>query len=201
MQKRTNYTALFFLCTTIVLAIGLFISRKNSKPRIYDSSTIMTRIAYIQDLALVKYNYAGVIGYKDYMKLLNINIPLTDKYFLLKYNGYIKAGIDFNEIQVNVINAKTVHVSIPRPKIMDTVIDNNSIQVYNESENAFNPIKISDFNEAVSREKKRMIDDAQKQGIYKEATRHAKMVLTSLLREMGFEEIKITEEIRIPQPN
>ncbi len=201
MRKKISYITLFFLCTTILLGVLLFISRRNNRPRCYDSSTIMTRVAYIQDLALVKYNYAGVIGYKDYMKLLNINIPLTDKYFLLKYNGYIKAGIDFKDVHVDVINAKSVHISIPRPKIMDTVIDNNSIQVYNESDNAFNPIKISDFNEAVSREKKRMIEEAEKQGIYKEATQQAKLVLTSLLREMGFEDIKITEEIRIPQPN
>jgi len=159
----------------------------------------VNRITYMQELALVKHNYTGVISYKDYMKFLNINVPLTDKYFLLKYNGYIKAGVDFNRIIVDVKNDSTVHVSIPRPKIMDTVIDEKSVEVFNESENAFNPIKISDYNDALSREKNVMIRDAMKQGIYTEATNQAKMAITSLLREMGFRQINITEELNIPQ--
>lgn len=197
--KKINYSTLFFLLTTILLAFTLIIVQRKDKTRGYDSSSILTRISYLQELALVKYNYTGVIGYKDHMKILSINIPLTDKYFLLKYNGYLKAGIDFQQIKVNVIDDKTVHVSIPKPKIFDTVIDENSIKVYNESENAFNPIKISDYNEAISREKNGMIQDAIKNGIYRDATSQAKLAITSLLKEMGFEDIKITEEIIIPQ--
>jgi hypothetical protein len=161
----------------------------------------MNRITYMQELALVKHNYTGVISYKDYMKFLNINLPLTDKYFLLKYNGYIKAGVDFSRIKVDVKNDTTVHVSIPKPKILDTVIDEKSIEVFNESQNAFNPIKISDYNDALSREKSVMIRDAMKQGIYMEATRQAKMAITTLLNEMGFTQIHITEEFIIPQPH
>lgn len=108
----------------------------------------MNRVSYLQELALVQHNYTGVISYKDYRKFLNLNVPLTDKYFLLKYNGYVKAGVDFSRIKVNVLSSTNVHVSIPKPKILDTVVDENSIEVFNESENAFNPIKIADYNEA-----------------------------------------------------
>src|SRR5690554_5847126 len=125
----------------------------------------MNRITYMQELALVKHNYTGVISFKDYKKFLRINVPLTDKYFLLKYNGYIKAGVDFERIKVNVENDSTLHVSLPKPRILDIVIDEKSIEVYNESENAFNPIKISDYNEALIREKNVMASDAIKQGI------------------------------------
>lgn len=200
--RKINKSTLFFLFTTLVLGVLLIINvTKQEKKRGYDSSSIMNRISYIQDLALVKYNYTGVISYRDYKKLLNINIPLTDKYFLLKYNGYIKAGVDFSRIKIDVQNDSSVHVSIPKPKIMDTVIDENSIEVFNESENAFNPIKISDYNEAVSREKNVMIRDAVKQGIYTESTAQAKLALSSLLKEMGFTDINITEELTIPSPH
>ena len=133
------------------------------------------------------------------MKFLNINIPLTDKYFLLKYNGYLKAGVDFSRVKIDVKNDSTIHVSIPKPKILDTVIDEKSVQVFNESENAFNPIKISDYNEALIREKDIMIKDAVNQGILADATEQAKMVLKAMLEEMGFSQIYITEEITIPQ--
>ncbi|MDD4008915.1 MAG: DUF4230 domain-containing protein [Fermentimonas sp.] len=199
-MRKITLPTLFFFITTVILAIALLIrNSKQAEEYGYNSSTVMNRITHIQELALVKHNYTGVISYKDYMKFLNINIPLTDKYFLLKYNGYLKAGVDFSRVKIDVKNDSTIHVSIPKPKILDTVIDEKSVQVFNESENAFNPIKISDYNEALIREKDIMIKDAVNQGILADATEQAKMVLKAMLEEMGFSQIYITEEITIPQ--
>lgn len=199
-MRKISIPTLFFFVTTIILTFTLLVTNKSGEKDFgYDSSTVLSRITHIQELALVKHNYTGVIGFKDYKKILNINIPLTDKYFLLKYNGYLKAGVDFSRIKINALTDTLVHVSIPKPEIFDTVIDEKSVQIYNESENAFNPIKISDYNEALAREKSIMINDAINQGILKDATEQAKMVLTAMLEEMGFTEIKITEELIIPQ--
>lgn len=199
-MKKVSIPTVFFFLTTVILAITMLInSRLTDRVVVYDSSTVMSRITHIQELALVKHNYTGVIGFKDYKKVLNINIPLTEKYFLLKYNGYLKAGVDFSRIKLNALTDSMVHVSIPKPEIFDTVIDEGSVQIYNESENAFNPIKITDYNEALSREKNIMINDAINQGILKDATDQAKMVLTAMLEEMGFVDIRITEELVIPQ--
>lgn len=179
----------------------MFSNRANEKDQGYDSSSVMNRISYMQELALVRYNYTGVISYRDYRKLFNLNVPLTDKYFLLKYNGYIKAGVDFSQIKVNVINPTDVHVSIPKPKILDTVVDENSMEVFNESENAFNPLKMNDYKEALIREKEVMTKDAIKQGIHEQATEQAKLTLSTLLRDMGFTNIEITEEFVVPRAN
>jgi hypothetical protein len=48
-------------------------------------------------------------------------------------------------------------------------------------------------------EKNVMIRDAIDQGIFKQATGEAKIAITSLLKEMGFKDIHITEELVIPQ--
>lgn len=198
-ESKINYSALFFLATTILLGIWLLAGRsKSSGDRRYDSSSILDRIVYLQDLALVKYNYTGVISYKDNMKIMNINVPLTEKHFLLKYSGYVKAGVDFSRIKVEVDN-KSVRVSMPKAKITDAVIDENSVEVYNESDNAFNPIKINDYNKALLQEKNTMVGEAEKRGLLKEATAQARLAITSLLKQMGFEKIEITEEIAIPQ--
>ena len=200
-NKRINFVTIFFILTSILLAI-LLVTNRSSKNREqgYDSTTILNRVVPIQELALVKYNYSGVIGYKDFIKFLKINVPLTEKSFLLKYNGYIKAGVDFKDMKVEVIG-KDVHISLPRPKILDTLIDEKSIRVYNESINAFNPLKISDYNHAILKEKETMIDDAISQGILNDANKQAEMVLTSIMKDMGFENIKITQEITISKPN
>lgn len=196
---KVNILTVFFFVLSVILALLLMAeNKKTEREKGYDSSSVMNRISFIQELALVRYNYTGVISYKDWRKFLNINVPLTDKYFLLKYNGYIKAGVDFSRIQVAVKNDSTIHISIPKPKVLDTVIDEKSVRVYNESENAFNPIKISDYNEALSNEKNVMIRDAIDQGIFRQATDQAKIAITSLLKEMGFTDIHITEELAMP---
>lgn len=198
VKKRSNSTY-FFLATTIILAMLLIFNKMNeAKDRRYDTSTVLSKIVHIQELATVKYNYSGVIGYKDNFKILNISVPLTDKYFLLKYNGYLKAGVDFSKIKVN-INGENVHVSMPRAQIFDIVIDENSVKVYDESENAFNPIKISDYNKALADEKETMRQDAIKQGVLKDANNQAELAIKSLLQEMGFKNINITLEVVIPE--
>lgn len=198
-KNKVNYTTWFFIVVSIVLGVILFVNRSNiNKQRGYDTTTVLNRIVHIQELALVKYNYSGVIGFKDYMKIMNINVPLTEKFFLIKYNGYIKAGVDFDKIKVEV-HEKRVHVSMPKPKVLETNIDEKSVRVYDESMNAFNPISINDYNKAIIKEKNTMRSDAIKQGILDDASQQARLALTSILKEMGFEQIDITEEIAMPQ--
>lgn len=198
--RSISFITIFFILTTVLLTI-LLISNNFSKDKElgYDSTAVLNRVVPIQELALVKYNYSGVIGYKDFLKILKINVPLTEKSFLLKYNGYIKAGVDFENMKVEVSD-KDVHISLPRARILDTLIDEKSIRVYNESMNAFNPLTIADYNKAIMKEKDNMVSDAITQGILKDATKQAEVVLTSIMKDMGFENIKITQEIRIPRP-
>ena len=200
-RKGVNLITIFFILTTVILSI-LLVSNKFSKTKVqvYDSTAVLNRIVPIQELALIKYNYSGVIGYKDFLKILNINVPLTQKSFLLKYNGYIKAGVDFENIKIEV-TGKDIHISIPNARILDTLIDEKSIRVYNESMNAFNPLTIGDYTKAIMKEKNNMVTDAITQGILKDATKQAEVVLTSIMKDMGFENIKITQEITIPRPN
>ena len=200
-KGRINFITIFFILTTLLLSFIIVLNYQSKDQKSgYDSTTILNRVMPIQELALVKYNYSGVIGYKDFIKVLKINIPLTEKSFLLKYNGYIKAGVDFKYMKVDV-SGKDIHISLPNPKILDTLIDEKSIKVYNESINAFNPLTIADYNKAIMKEKETMINAAISQGILTDATAQAELVLTSIMKDMGFENIKITHEITLPKPN
>lgn len=201
-EKNFKVSTIFFLLTTVVLLVLLIINytKKPKEEFGYNSTTVLAKIINIQELALVKYNYTGVVGFKDNYKILNISVPFTDKYFLLKYNGYIKAGINFERIKVDVED-KSVHVSMPKPELMDIVIDEKSVKVYDESENAFNPIKISDYNQALIKEKDTMKKDAVNQGILKDAKKQSELAIRSMLEQMGFEEIVITDEVVLPSKN
>ena len=62
------------------------------------------------------------------------------------------------------------------------------------------PLTIADYNKAIMKEKENMVSGAISQGILKDATKQAEIVLTSIMKDMGFENIKITQEIKIPSP-
>ena len=197
MYRKTNYPAIFLLIVAIVLAFFLF-KKSNKQPR-YDSSAIMEKIAYVKELSLVKYNYSGVISYSDYMKFMNLQVPLTEKTFLIRYNGYVKAGIDVSQSSVSV-SGKNVKVILPKPTIQETVIDEKTIQVFDESMNIFNPTKVADYQKAIIGEKNKIMQDALGKGILTESSDQAHKFITSLLDELGFEKVEISEAetLRVP---
>ncbi len=54
---RINIPTVFFFALSVVLAVLLLAGNKKAeKEKGYDSSSVMNRISYIQELALVKYN-------------------------------------------------------------------------------------------------------------------------------------------------
>lgn len=197
MYRKTNYPAIFLLIVAIVLAFFLF-KKSNKQPR-YDSSAIMEKIAYVKELSLVKYNYSGVISYSDYMKFMNLQVPLTEKKFMIRYSGYVKAGIDVSQASV-FVSGKNVKVILPKPTIQETVIDEKTIQVFDESMNIFNPTKVADYQKAIVGEKNKIMQDALGKGILTESSDQAHKFITSLLDELGFEKIEISEAetLRVP---
>lgn len=117
-------------------------------------------------------------------------MPFTKKYFLLKYTGYVKAGIELKDISVK-IQKDFIEVQLPKAKIFDTFINEKSIHVYNQSGNIFNPLKIEDYNKAIIAEKNKIEKDAIKDGILDIATEQAHLVLSLLLSDMNFKKIEI----------
>lgn len=187
------------MLTTVVLSYFLFVNKSwRGKEEQYNSSIIMNKLTAIQELATVKYNYTGVVSYRDAIKLFQMNVPLTEKSFIFKYNAYLKAGVDFSRMKVELYDEGKVHVSMPRAQIFDIVIDENSVRVFNETDNAFNPIKIGDYNKALLQEKATIRQDAIDNGLLKDANRQAELMLKSFLKEMGFDEVDITLEITVP---
>ncbi len=191
-MRRNNLAVWLLLAVALVLAFLLYRSGHSQDKSEYDSTAIMEKISYIGELSLVKYSYTGVISYKDYMKFMNFQVPLTDKSFLIQYSGYVKAGIDMSKTTVHV-SGKQVKIGLAKPVIQETVIDEKSLQVFDQSMNILNPVKVSDYQKAIVGEKNKIIRDAISKGILTESSDQAHKYITSLLEELGFEKIEIDE--------
>ena len=199
-MRRTNYSALLMLALALVLAFMLYRTKYAQSRQLYDSSVIMEKISYVKELSLVKYSYSGVISFTDYLRFINLQVPMTEKSFLIKYTGYVKAGIDVSKTTVSV-KGKTVKIGLPKPVIQETVIDEKSLQVYDESMNILNPIKVADYQKAIVAEQNKIKQDALAKGILTESSDQAHKFITLLLEELGFEIIEIDEinTLTLPQ--
>ena len=62
------------------------------------------------------------------------------------YDGVIKAGVDLTKVSIAVDEAaKTVSVTLPGSQILSHEIPEDSLEVFDESDNIFNRITIEDY--------------------------------------------------------
>ena len=156
-----------------------------------NSTLVIERISGIWELATTKYYYTNVVSYKENMKINDVEIPFTQKGFLIKYDGYLKAGIDINSIKIISEMDNQIKISISKPKILDHTIDEKSVNVYDEKNSVFNSIKIKDVFDMISSEKKKMEEKMVENGFLEEADKNTRIALENMLKNMGFTSVEI----------
>lgn len=195
MKKRNKIFLLLILALSVVLAILFLNNKSKSETPEYTSDSILEKISFIQELSLVKYNYSGVISYnKNNREIMTFEVPYSKKSFLIKYNGYVKAGINMQETKVEV-EGNIVRVHLPKPIVLETVIDEKSMLVYDEKMEIFAEKKmLKDYQKAIVGEKNRITRNAVEKGILTESSDQAHKFIRNFLSELGFETIIIDEQ-------
>ena len=128
------------------------------------STTIKNQLTEINELALYSYDYSKVGKFSNKLSFNGWKIPLTQKTFIITYDGSIKAGIDLKQAKISIDNEQ-LNITLPAAKILSHEIDENSIEVYDESSNIFNQISINDYKSFATKEKKKNEKEAISNGI------------------------------------
>lgn len=147
------------------------------------STTIKNQLVEINELAVYSYDYSKVGKFSDNLTFNGWDIPLTQKNFLITYDGTLKAGIDFKDSKIE-INGDTLDISIPQSKVLSNEINENSIEVYDESNNVFNQISINDYKSFAKKEKSKVEKEAIANGILEKANDRIKEILTTYLQSI-----------------
>lgn len=114
---------------------------------------------------------------KTYFKFFS-----SESNFVYSYDGVVTAGIDFKDITVTRDDAnKKIMVSLPKASIQNTDIDYESFKVYKEKEGLWNPIKISDYNDAMIEFEKNAEKKAIEKGILDRADEGAKSLIKNFV--------------------
>lgn len=189
--RYTLFSGFVLACIFTLAFVLIFNYHAVEEQSVYTASSIIQKILPIQEFSLVEYHYTSVIGLKSSKSLGELPLPFTQKFFLATYDGTIKAGIDMNQANIEILDNK-VSVILPKAKITNHNIDEQSLVVYDESKNILNPIKISDYNDALKQEKAAMEKKASENGILKQAEEKAKTLTESMLKDLNFEQVLVT---------
>lgn len=142
------------------MAYKLVDSQKTPEPiievenqTIEDSTVIMERVERLWEMSSNKYFYSNVLAFKDNLRIKDFQVPFTEKSYLIKYDGYLKAGINAEDMEILFNEGKTIKIKLKNSKILDHVIDEKSVYVYDEKNSIFNNLSIKDIFNQLSEEK------------------------------------------------
>lgn len=155
------------------------------------SSNIEEKVSRLVELSTIKYNYTNIVEYDDKMQVNGMNIPFTNKKFILKYSGYIKAGIDLSTIDVKVKDKSSIIVKMDKAEIFENVISEEDVYFFDEKDSVFNKLSFKDLYSVLIDEKEKMKEEVVEKGILNDAQANGKEIIYSLLEGMGFTDITI----------
>ena len=190
MRLRTRLlliaAAVVLVCGAMLAAflLGLRQGGQEETP-VITSDLLGERLRSAQELVTVAYYYTNMGRFENHVDFYGWKVPLTTKSFIVSDDGVIKAGVDLGGVEVEVDETgKTVTVTLPDSGILSHEIPEDSIEVFDESDNIFNPITIEDYTGFTRDEKTAMEQRAIDNGLLTSADEQARSAVESLLRLM-----------------
>lgn len=185
-------TLIIVILLTIISIIAFFSFKSIIDKKIMNSSIVSQKLTKLSELVTTKYSYTKLLEVKNDRQFNGVSIPFTQKYFMLQYDGYIKAGVDFSKLGININNnTNTITLKIDHSKILDDVINQESIHIYDEKSGLFNRLALSDMVDEITAQKSIVENEVVKKGFLKESDSNANILIEALLKDMGFKNVNI----------
>lgn len=196
LRNKLKHTMILILVVAISLLVFYGILSKNGliakKEKTVTSTVVANEFKQISELAAYKYNYTDVIYFKDSSKYNGFTIPLTQKTFLVKYSGYVKAGVDLNDAVIKISEDKhSIEVKLKNSKVLDNVIDVNSTTILDEKSALFNKLQSQEIIDELNKNKKEIETKLISDGFLKKSDENITKLLHEILKNMGFKNISI----------
>lgn len=195
-ENKNNKLRLIFRLTLIVLivvAVGLiFRNFKFKENKIALSNKLDEKISKIAELSTVEYNYTNIIEYSNSKQLSGLNLPFTNKTFLVQYKGKLKAGLDVSGIEVEDLNKDYVLLRVSEPIVLENIINEEDVFFYNEKDTVFNKLEFKELYDILIDEKNKIEKEAIDNGLLVDAKKNSEELIKTILSEMGFKTIEIS---------
>lgn len=107
------------LILVVVLIIINFLKVNNDIRVAINTKTSLEKIIEISELSTIEYTYNSIAT-----KYKNDEIKEDNVEYYVTYEGIVRAGIDFNEIDINVnYKSKTIVITLPKVEIHEVSVD------------------------------------------------------------------------------
>ncbi|MCI7238020.1 MAG: DUF4230 domain-containing protein [Anaerococcus sp.] len=185
-MKSKVKKGIIILVGLVVLVFGsYFLGMKagvfNAKPEI-SSDIVLEQLQDVKELTTLKYTYTNVGSFENENEFYGVKIPFTLKKFIVSYDGNLSAGIDLDDVEVNVDNkGKKINITMPKAKILSHQIDEDSLTIFDEKNSIFNQFKIEDFQQFRVAEMKKVENDMIEKGFLDQAEERSKQAVIDIL--------------------
>lgn len=138
-----------------------------------------TEIKGIGELATVNYLFTNAARFTDSKQIKDWNIPFTEKSFIVKWDGEIRAGVIVDDVEIVVDEGEmTVTVYIPAAQIFSYSV--TYAEVLDENNNIWNQITIDDKLKFDAKTEQEMRERAVQSGLLEEAQESAQEIIVKL---------------------
>ena len=169
-----------FLILAVVVVLGLgFLAAARSN---VSAKVTALGLRNIGELATQAGYFTSVQTIRKSRQVLGIEVPGTQSNYVYSYDGVIKAGLDFEDVDVQVDDLNhVIRVTLPEISVLSTEIDENSFVLYNDGSNLFTSLKLSEVNQSLGELKKKARESAIGNGLLENAKSNAQLLIRGFL--------------------
>ena len=187
-KPRRSMSPRFVLIAVVIVVVAVcvaIISGNLAKSGITEkreqgSSLIAEEVIKSFKISTLTYRYTNFIYEKDVKTIGGVELPFTDTYLGVQYDGIIEIGIDGSEIKVTQTE-DTITIKLPKAKILSHTQVNGSTEVLFDKGTVFNRNEVGEYIELFESRKLVMEDRVEEMGMFEEARENAKEQLLNLL--------------------
>lgn len=181
---------LFYSILLIIIVVGCFLLYKSCQhdkknETFVSHDMLVQQVETLGKLEVVRYTIQDLMDFEKKRDWLPNSVTSV------KIVGEVTGCVDLTKIKPEDIYTQRDSVSIilPDPEICNWKIDHSKSKVYNVKYGLWETQKLVD--EAYQEAEQKLYKEAQNMGIYKTSRENAKIILTPILKGLGFRKINV----------
>ncbi len=191
-MKRNNTILILILIIAIVMqGVWIYSLRTAEENTVLTFSTVLESIQDIGELNTLEMYFHDIVEFTEHKTFRNIVIPLTTKSFIFTIEAKVKAGVDLNHAEITSLDLENSAIEIALPNFQITSIEFLSYNPYSESDALFNRVRNEDLFLALENFSTELESKALRLGVLDRAEESGQILLTRILRNLGFETVII----------
>lgn len=171
---------LLFLMIVILIVTMLVVFGRQPAQNV--SRTTSFGLENIGELATQAGYFTTVQSIRKAREIFGLTIPLTESNYVYSFDGTIKAGVNFEDVRMEVDDANhLIRITFPEFRILSTEIKDDSFVVFNDGTNPFTSLKLEDVQRGNAQLKQEAMKTAIDNGILESARTNAELLIRGFL--------------------